>query len=382
MSNYTEVGSNSLKPAYDAAAELRKGRPEPYSFSAMVLQHRIVCGSISARVKPEYGTLYGTSHLWNMLYECMAMSVKNLNEYIKIGMRPSYIFAQTVNMLGIEVGVSMPTWRLHADGLAALIKRYGGMENLKTMAVPAFLAVQYGFIMATACNTTSPLTNQIAGVTDWSRNEVRLAYAHTGREALPCPTDLFFEMIDITRLRTAVYTGEVSRTQLLRNARKIAQGIDGFDPESWTETYDTQGPSFTLMARLFKSAVTLYAVMSLPPRLVKPFTVPQSGLAASAGGVQDISAHAYYRDQLFQLFTEAWDRLSRRSLGWPVAVLGVAVADSPSQREQVRAWLDYMCWIPGTDCGTLALVPLLEEFWPLGSTKWDDCFYEPINCLL
>lgn len=375
---------------YDPKVEFRKGVLEPWSFQANVLQHRISCGCAAVGAAPAFGSVPGLKHLWYLIYECIGMTLKNLNEDIKVGRRPSWVLYQTVNMLEIEVGLSMPTWRAHAEGMAALIKGFGGMDNLKEMPRGAFIWVQWGLILATACNTTSPAGNQIIGVKDWSRNQVRLAYSFSSRDALPCPTELMFELIEITRLRTAVYTGRLARTQLYRRARKMAQAVGSFNPETWTEiSYDTDSAARKGQARLFKAAVSLYAILSLPPRLTKPFALsllppqssPDSSITASTG-VRVMLAREYYSTQLFQLCRELWDTLDGANMGWPMAVLGVAVLNNPSQQDQLVAWLNDLCWIPGSKGGPNALLPLLVEFWASGKTQWDDCFYKPINVLL
>ncbi|KAJ3490004.1 hypothetical protein NLG97_g5876 [Lecanicillium saksenae] len=360
MSSYTSFGDGPSQASYNAKAELRKGGMETHSFIAMVTQHQIVCAANAIRVSPMYGGGPEMNHLWQLLFRHMTATVSNVNGYIKGGVRPSYIVYQICNLLGIELGLAIPTWRLHAEGLAAYIRGLGGMENMTTLHLSAYKPIQYGLIMATACNTTSPPADQIHGFSDWSRKEVRLAYSHTGRPMLPCPTALFLEIIEITRLRRLVYTGERSRTQLFRIAVKIARAVDEFAPECWTESYDTHGPKCLLSARLFKTATTLYALLSLPPRL--------SNLFASQPPTSNVmTSIQHHRDKLFALFAEAWEELSRKSLGWPSAVLGVAVVDNPEQCQQLRTWLDAMRWIPSTDGGTHNLMPLLKEFWVSGS---------------
>lgn len=374
MDIYQDLGDNSSQSSADAATEIRKGPLDPWSFTAMVLQHRLLCQANALKIAPSQSKIPALNHMWEMMYEHLSMCVQNINIWIRNESRPAWIIFQIANILGWELGLGMPTWRLHARGMAGVVAGYGGVENLKEMKGGGHLSLQFAYVVATACNATSPITDQIDGFTEWSRNEVEAAYAHTGRESIPCPTILFIELIEITRLRGIVHTGERSRTQVFRNALKISKTIHDFDPSNWVEKYDTSDVKSNVIARLFKAAVIAYAVLALPPRLAKLFT----------GQAQETpdSPRAHCRDKLFEAFTAAWDALSLLSLGWPVAVLGVAVAGSPTHIEQVRRWLEVLRWRRNSQGGPHELIPLLEEFWESGKTGWEDCFYKPISALL
>lgn len=236
--------------------------------------------------------------------------------------------------------------------------------------------------VSTACNATSPPLDQITGMANWSREEYVLTYSHTGFEALPCPTVLFLEMIEISRLRTKIATTTIKTHHAIK-ARKIAQAVLSFDIETWKEPHDITGPRFALAGKLFKTALTLYAIMSFPRRLAAAFTTAsRTGAADASSRVTDkeiVEARCFYRDQLFDLYSEAWTVLTPRSLGWLAAVLGAAAVDNAEQQCQVLRWLGELCRLPANDGGPLNLMSLLPEFWASGRTGWDDCFYKPTS---
>lgn len=238
------------------------------------------------------------------------------------------------------------------------------------------------FSLAVAGNTTSPPLDQMNGFARWSREESTLAYSHTGLSEFLCPTVLFLEIMEISRQRTAIATHGVTTTTV-RRVEKIARAVRGFDAENWKESYSTEDPKSILTAKLFKCAVTLYAILSLPTRFSAAFadTPPRTkGKGSKKHRPREI--RSFYRDQMFELFEEAFESLARYSLGWPTAVLGVAVVDNPKQKAQFEKWLGELMWMTGSDGGMENMEPVLKDFWTSGKTGWNDCFTKPISALV
>lgn len=221
-------------------------------------------------------------------------------------------------------------------------------------------------------------------MTRLSRREISLLYSHTSRQFFPCPTDILHEMMEITRLRVAVACATLSDRTLLRRAVKAAKGIYEFDPTRWHEPFSTDGPMYTPVARLYKTSVLLYALLSLPPRLAACFgAAPDSDVIVRTPANRRLVADQMrrrYTEELLRLYAHAWVTIPKMTMSWPTAVLGVAVAGDEAWRRQFRPWLDELAWSPELS-GAVGLVPLLEEFWASGKTEWDDCWYEPMPCV-
>ncbi|KAJ3479400.1 hypothetical protein NLG97_g8328 [Lecanicillium saksenae] len=172
-------------------------------------------------------------------------------------------------------------------------------------------------------------------------------------------------MMEITTLRVAYASSSLSMKTLMCRAVTAANGIQQFEPGNWCETYSTDDPRFTALGYLYKTAVHLYALLSLPLQLAIHFAESQ---------VEGPITRALARDGHCLI------QLGRLTLAWPTAVLGVAVAGNEEQRSQYAVWLEELKWSGQVD-GAVIMAPMLEEFWKSGKTEWDECWYERVACV-
>lgn len=229
-----------------------------------------------------------------------------------------------------------------------------------------------------SCNSTSPITDQLSGMEHWTDDEcVRVFNSHIVF-SLPCPTTLFLAMRHITHLRIAASEAPHSSTpNLIAAAKSIALEICTFSPENWVrDPHVLTSKAAKAYARAFKTAMILYAVLSLPKKLAQPFIDDRRG-----------SRHArlYYRSALWTAIFHTNDIPSPRStMGWPLAVLGASYWDGPAQDQAVilHELDDIRYGVPGVTSAPVALSQTLYTFWQSGKTRWDDCFTRPISVLM
>lgn len=193
----------------------------------------------------------------------------------------------------------------------------------------------------------------------------------------PCPTDLFLEVIHITRLRVLVAEGARLQTIVQPLADDILGRIQSFDPDNWKEAFQLpDAPIIPLMARAFKTAAMLYGILTLPAYTVLSWTAA----VGIPGSYQKLVL--LYRTQLLAQARAAWTILkSRSAMGWPLIVAGVALADNwlPEDREFVIACITEIWMHPNAYCGPRIVLGKLKVFWESGKTGWEDCFDEPIS---
>lgn len=253
-------------------------------------------------------------------------------------------------------------------------------------------------------------------MSNWSDEDIRIAYSHTGFHAFPCPTVLLQALIRITHLRTLVIHCEnvFAVRELVPLAREAFAKIQNFDPHVWDEQYSTKNEFYPIAGEVFKFAVALYGILSLPGPLASVFTYPPTEATPLAladtpnsttttissndaySTVGDNSTDAYlmeaqdtqlprecYRRHLYQLFKDALPLApAKEGLMWPVAVLGVAFSNHEEEEQQtLREYVGRMRWLPGSDGGAFHLLEKLDTFWASGKTGWDQCYDEPINVL-
>lgn len=196
---------------------------------------------------------------------------------------------------------------------------------------------------------------------------------------LPCPTQIFLEINRITRLRVLIQTEACSPHDAGLIAGQIYRRIGSFNPEEWNERYSLpDARKALLLARLFKSAATLYGMLSLS--LYKPsIAADKVDSSAEAYDIQRISQRGY----LLSLIREGMYILtSTTPLCWPLAVAGVALADgTAAEQTTVIECLQRICLAPETYRGPMVLLSRLQQFWSSGMAGWEDCFDRPYTVL-
>ena len=228
-------------------------------------------------------------------------------------------------------------------------------------------------------NTTSPATDQIKGISVFKDSDIYNVYSAAMYPDLACPTRIFLEINRITRLRLLQQTKTGSSRGTNFISGQILQRIEAFEPEEWQERYTLpDAPIAVLLARIFKSAAILYGILSLS--LHKPsLAAVNPDRTAQMYEFQRLSQ----RNSLLDLVGEGMHILtSKTPLCWPLAVAGVAFADSTAaEQKMVIEYLQRICVAPETYRGPAVLASRLQQFWLSGMSGWEDCFDRPYTVL-
>lgn len=221
-------------------------------------------------------------------------------------------------------------------------------------------------------NSTSPAHDQIEELYQFSADEVAKFFSVHVYSEMPCPTTLFLELFCIVKLRRLSVTGAPYHAAIRPVLDGILERVSAFVPEMWHEPYGVpKQPEFVVMARVFKVAVALYGVLTLPP-------------PSASSAPEDVSSwemrRIYLRTELLRLMREAAGLLvDKGALCWPAAVAAVAIADG-SQADQ-----EFVISIVGPKKegqGQSFYVPAFykikfRQFWASGKLGWDECYNEP-----
>ncbi|KAJ3497667.1 hypothetical protein NLG97_g1734 [Lecanicillium saksenae] len=316
-----------------------------------------------------WGVMVGLNQLWSKLFRQLSAVIHSLGESMASN-DPASIVETIVSLIACELFLFIPTWRVHAYGFAAYIKSRGGVKKLNLHG-SALNAIGQAFRIVALANSSSSTRHQITALNDWTRADANAAFAHTGHPLHPCPTVLFYEMMSITNMRVSC-ANNVDLKDLRPEARRVAENIRAFDPDNWQEQYPCVGELYSLFGRMFQTATTLYAILSLPSSLSVEFLPPKE-----QNGKQSIAAcRIGYRARLLQLIAEAGPIVTtKRALVWATAVLGVASFDGADEREFTRAVLIETRKEKSSRGTETVLLRVLEEFWAAGGKTWEECFY-------
>lgn len=192
---------------------------------------------------------------------------------------------------------------------------------------------------------------------------------------LPCPAELFIDIIRVNRLRFLATRqpdnddddAQETAASIRPEAEELLTKITDFSPETWSETKEDSKEGYLTMARVYQSAVVLFAISSLRSA---------GAVAPSSAGWTAVAR--IHRSRLFSLLeTTAASPLLRSCTAWPIVVAGFeAKGVSPTARAFILNRLDE----ESRDLGVylpLAARKVLERFYSSSGTRWDDCFDSP-----
>ncbi|KAJ3490519.1 hypothetical protein NLG97_g5765 [Lecanicillium saksenae] len=284
-------------------------------------------------------------------------------------------FSRIVDLVALEIELQGAAWGAHTEGFLAFLEHYGGVQEVLRLPRPPLYQFQFVFVHGLAANTTSPAHKQISGFTKLADDDIRVIVGNAMFIDMPCPTDLFLEMVHITRLRVLVDSGTILTAHIKTIASKIFDRIDDFEPESWTESYKlSTAPVITNIARAYKAAVMMYGILTLPASAYVSWSAARGVLRPYRQLLvtqrSDLLAHA----------RKTWSVLSSQSaLCWPLIVAGVALANGPLEDQEFVSTCLRTIWLhPNAYCGPIVCLDKLHALWQSGKTGWEDCFDEPV----
>ncbi|OBR04152.1 C6 zinc finger protein [Colletotrichum higginsianum IMI 349063] len=271
-------------------------------------------------------------------------------------------------------------WRFHIKGFTALIALRGGWEAVCQKTPHLKVLVLFCKIIENFANTTSPADDQMSPVSNFELRDLCADVFGTGYYPfLPCPAELFIDIIRVNRLRFLATRqpddddddddddAQETAASIRPEAEELLTKITDFSPESWSETKEDSKEGYLTMARVYQSAVVLFAISSLRSA---------GAVAPSSAGWTAVAR--IHRSRLFSMLeTTAASPLLRSSTAWPIVVAGFeAKGVSPTARAFILNRLDE----ESRDLGVylpLAARKVLERFYSSSGTRWDDCFDSP-----
>lgn len=213
-------------------------------------------------------------------------------------------------------------------------------------------------------NTISPPGEQILLNTAFDRNDVTKIHGKTCYISFPCPTRLFLKIVAINELRYALELVQHRKDNtIIGRVTKIIYGIHSFKPEKWIESYELPSlPETILTAKIFKLAILLFAILTLP---LKELISSKYSRLILRGAL------------LVALRTASQLRRRKTFLIWPMGVVGIALHDGSQQDQafisEFLVGMDKFAWTKGLSVRTSRI---LRKFWESQKTDWDSCWNE------
>ncbi|TQV94296.1 hypothetical protein V2A60_002668 [Cordyceps javanica] len=348
-------------------------RYRPAFLMAMTAQ-RIGLISNAINTLPHPSHMTSIAPLWGKLHSYMVHSLQDINSYLGGAAPYTKVLAllRISDVLSVELTLLGTAWRAHSSGFLALLDTCNKSNIVLPPSPVLGTATQFQIVVAAVANTTSPASDQILELDLYTPDELAKYYSVQIYGELPCPTELFLEMMRVTKLRRLARTAPSYQDTIAPALADILTRISAFDPETWDEPYGVPDqPEFGLMAAVFKCSVELYANLSLPPPPSRSTPLIQKSWAARRTAL---------REELIQLMRKSIAILqSKAALSWPVAVAGVAVADGSDEDKEL-----VLSTFKADDKGTADsfYVPLyysekLRSFWASGKIGWEDCWNVP-----
>lgn len=229
---------------------------------------------------------------------------------------------------------------------------------------------------------------QVSGFSSLTDGDIKAAYGGLIISAMPCPPHLFLAICHITELRVQVAAGDAGPA-LQSRMEAISNSINNHDLIAvWPTKHGKQVTDETnikaMVDELFQLAVRLYGILTLvEPVDRKPSIASAAGDSSkpkqSEDGLRDL-----HRRELISRLRSVWHNIEDAgSLRWPFIVAGVAVADGAAADQEFVADALRLIWAsPIPNWGAFKCLEKLRKFWASGKTGWEDCFDEPVPCLL
>ncbi|KAJ4150680.1 hypothetical protein LMH87_011420 [Akanthomyces muscarius] len=316
---------------------------------------------------PNPSALPAARNQWNKFHQYALEVLQDVNCNIELQnptpLSMSTVLVRIFSLINAELYTLGPSWRAHIIGFLAFIKMKWKLGTILKTGLTV-TSTTWVITNAVIVNTTSPPDHQIMPIYDFSLEEIEAVFSRQFYSELPCPSALFLCMHRISKLRMRLASGE-SRTVIQPLGQAILDEIETFSVKTWTEPYGVPDkPVIPVLARAYRAAVRLYAIMTLP--------------ACVSAATSKTYSKTPARDELMSLIREALPLLEAKlALHWCLPVAGVALADGPAEDQELIEYIfmglkqDMEFYLP------FHIRDTLKRFWASGSTAWDDCWTEP-----
>ncbi|KAK4098861.1 C6 zinc finger domain-containing protein [Parathielavia hyrcaniae] len=383
-----ELGSNPS--IYRISPELIREA----SSSPDYLRFAMLCMTLSHRMNRTRGDP-GAHHkdMAERFYKYRGDAIRSLREFISVEGQctADVAVAGIVSLLLADAQQAASlNWRPHVEAAINLVHLRGGLAVVAASRIlqPHLLFLSF---VAVIGNTTCPASSILMAEAHLGALDAIMNLSNTTVTSFQmCAPALFAEIIRINhlRVRATVHGSHMqeetdTHEALAQEAYAILERIHHFSPEHWADIKPRSRDDWTLMGRIYQTAVALYCVSSLQSLAVLPTTTTTTGTTTTT---PQSGARARLLHQLLEQAV-ASQRIQRFTL-WPLVVLGVVTspthgdgaAASAAARGFVAAQLPVLSRCVGTYV-PLTAKSVLERFWAssggTGQGQWDACFDRP-----
>ncbi|KAL0935476.1 C6 zinc finger domain-containing protein [Colletotrichum truncatum] len=336
----------------------------------MAIEHRM------ARLSPSKGDPYA-AEVRARAYQHRFTAIQALNKEIEnesTRCSDATLGGVIVFLFGDLMGAATaPNWRVHINGFAALVDLRGGWEKLCQQSPHLKSLVLFCKVVENFANTTSPAHDQTSPLTNFTiRALMRDVYSIGYYPQLPCPVDLFIDIIQINRLRSLAINQRPEDTmrRIQSEAETLLKKMLQFSFTEWINTMEVEGKAlfneYLMMGKIYQSAVVLFGVSSLQSARAIPLSEEWMVVKNS------------HIERLFSLLKKSTaSQALRMCTTWPMIVAGFeAKAGSPSMRAFILGHMEedsrqLGIYLP------VAAKGVLERFYASAGEAWDDCFDSP-----
>lgn len=235
-------------------------------------------------------------------------------------------------------------------------------------------------------NATSPATQQMLGLEDFTDDEFRTVLSFNS--FVPCPIDLYPLIVHVTRLRVAVATKQpLSEISLELKVQAIFNATWRFDFKTCAAKPSRLSTEIRQsIGEIFVVTIRLYGILTLPPSATAAWAVSSTQIRAAypplPGRSMADTLRIQHRDEILTKIKQIWGELQyKTAIALPLAVVGVAAAgDALEDQRFIEQCLEDILALPNTTCPFLITIDKLRQFWRSGKTGWEDCWDEPVVC--
>ncbi|KAI4633915.1 uncharacterized protein J4E87_001082 [Alternaria ethzedia] len=356
-----------IQPQYKASQELAPN-PALVLFPPQVLHlltpsihHALVCLSLNHFI---YSLPLGAGHTAVMartkVYQHRGAALRALSRHIAQDKTRCSDMTITTILMFMCLELQNPTFadgRSHVNAMKRIVDLRGGpkqvMKEAPYLIQPMVLYLLPSWDQVDISNTAEEMREDITDM-------YSLIFPYT-----LCPRELFTEILRTNQLRAkasaAIQLCDFNPDHALE-AYDVLGRIEAFPVEDWARagTFCTE---WLTVGLVYKSAVALYATLSLCPLMVLP-TIPSL-----------LESQTAYGDVLLSnLGTALKAPRMAKFMVWPLIVAGVeAMHRGEGTRNWIEAGLEDLSRTLGTSC-PLKVCSVLKRYWKGGVAGWDECF--------
>ncbi|KAJ4160058.1 uncharacterized protein LMH87_007990 [Akanthomyces muscarius] len=181
-------------------------------------------------------------HLWVRLGHLLSSSVRTLSRQVTDieNVVENKVLQRICDMTGIEEYLNLAGGRAHLRGFLGILRLCGTPMNLAKRQVGLGNAIHCMTLCGVLSNTVTSYAAKLDEIYAFSDKELKDMYCFTLENNFPCPSFLWAQILEISRLRTMAHTGSGGMI-VMRHAQRISAQVEAFSADTWQESYSFLG---------------------------------------------------------------------------------------------------------------------------------------------